>query len=91
VAGWQQSAGVSSPDLLVDTSGTALVAFTQSAGSDGPNLYFTSAAAGGKAGAACAPMPVVTGSAAPLFTLDAEGSGRILAVRNMPATAALAK
>ena len=97
VSGWQQSGGVTNASLFVDGQGTALVAFAQSVGSAGPNLYFTSAAAGASPSAACEAVPPVKNSGLSLYVdqnpygPSLTGSGHLLVTYDEPATVSLAE
>jgi hypothetical protein len=99
VSGWQDSNGVSASKLFVDSSGTALVAFSQAVGSTATNLYLSSAKAGGTPADACDPIAPVSGG--PVLSLYVDqvpygpsvltGSGRLVVSYDAPATVSLAE
>jgi hypothetical protein len=98
VPGWQESSGVTNASLFVDGQGTALVAFTQSVGSAGPNLFFSTAEAGAAPSTACYAVPPVANSGLALYVDQnpygpalVTGSGHLLVSYDAPATISLAE
>ena len=89
--GWQAGSGPL-PALQVDTTGAALLAFSQAVGTPAPNLYVATAAPGSTPAPACAPLPPVQTSTPLTFATSAvAGGAAIFCGRDAPATAAVAE